>query len=287
MKPETTRHFFAIACGILVGTLLANSAASYFHLNVYLRITAAILGATISWPIVDFTGFKSGVAKAWNESIGWRPDKVFWSTMLAGTINGASFGCMFIELFAIALIFVTPTSESYMAQYGMVISSEISITCGSIIGFFCALVSHGSNAAMPEFPDCEGWPTTKGRMEESNRSFWYWAKLVNPISFNYCLIVGILKGIRAIPSVLVKIPSALQAIGQFLKLVLVNTQAQGKAPAAFVFAAIGALIGHFYIDSPIAMAVLIILGAGIGTIEYELATLIANRLKESESLNQG
>ena len=140
---------------------------------------------------------------------------------------------------------------------------------------------------MPEFPGFSGWPTTKSRMEESNRSFWYLAKLVNPVSFNYTLIVGILKGIRAIPSILVKIPSTLQTIGQFLKLVLVNTQAQGRAPAVFVFAAIGAVIGHFYVDSPLGMAVLIVLGAGIGTIEYELATLIANRLKESESLNQG
>lgn len=252
----------AVGLGALIGGLLSIEIATRFSLGGFLWIFGALIGGCVAYVTADFRHFCDGVSDAYNKTVSWRPNCLYWKTVaiyFAGT--SLAWFSFFFSLF-VFLCFVDDMMNKL--PYFVWVSVPMSALLGTII--------------TKVNTQRTGWMVGRRytcHMLEVQKSGYYLLTRYNPVSAPFVVFFYIIRVVylmvKAMPEFRIWAVKASRVLRSFLLVALKNVHSQKRA-VVFFDATAGAVIGYMLGSA--------LLGACIGAIAiYPLhRELIAVRL---------
>jgi uncharacterized protein YqgC (DUF456 family) len=241
MERQSWSVGFAAAVGALIGGLIAVDFAARIDAGAWLLVPGALLGACIAYVAVDFRHFMSGISRAWQRTINWRPDPQYLKMLVAAWFMMNAITLTLLSLI-ISLFLITGDSTEgikVLTTLGLVL--EIAMQTMGFLMF---------GALMSVIP--------KEKQEEQTRGLWRMAKYGNPIGLPFAIVFGVQWSIAALNAAWPKIIA-------YFREALYQVHSERRR-MAFSGALLGVVIGFFFGSAIIGA----LAGAIIGVVEHEL-----------------
>lgn len=298
MKKESWSIAFACALGAFIGALSALEIESYFAYGKYLWIFGALFGGLVAYLAVDFRQFctsiarsyrmsASNIARAWRPAIMWRPNKLYWKSLIATEFAFSAI------LTSLVLFFVAGgLVDEYLRLSDPAKGFMIFLRGITVIASF---VTVAIMAAAPWGLTKENW--SEGRrvgtssyeeyLVENTEDSWTIFKFGNPIVLPFLLLFVAVETAwealkwcwqnrvriaNAMISTANAVVTAACFVGSEVKLFVLRTFVyihSERRTICFVDAALGSLAGFFFGS----VAIGVVVGAMLGIINYELVSV--------------
>jgi hypothetical protein len=239
----SNRDFFstasAVGIGALVGGLLSIEIASRFALGNFLWLVVSlcsVLGGLVSYVIVEFKQFCSGISDAYKKTISWKPYTLYWKTLLI-LYAGVS---LMVYTMALTMAGVIVNLDGRMT-IDMVFVLEIPAVLAVLFGGFITFVLLSRREWMVG-------SRYRRHLFESQRQGYILLRYWNPVSAPFVVLFFLGKMVvlaaRSSPKLIPHVVAVSKTLRAFLVLALKNVHSQKRA-VAFIDATLGALIGYF------------------------------------------
>jgi hypothetical protein len=239
MKKESFSVFMACALGAFVGALSAMEIASAFAYGKYFWVLGALFGGVVAYIAADFKSIPAGVARAYRETIGFRPDFEGWKTL---ALTGAGVFTAACTIFGLAIL----VAAVFDAKLRSDLFSEgaLAVATAALLITIVFIVLEATKM------DTDGWYDA----EASRGVSLFLLKHVNPISATYWMLCGAWYLLRRVPA--------------FAKLTFVYVHSDLRT-LCFVDAALGAGCGYLFGSAILGALV----GGVLGVLNYELVSI--------------
>ncbi len=253
MNRERVSHALAICCGILIGSLTAQSIAHYFEHGKYFWFFGALFGGAIAYIGVDvrktITGTMLAFKQSWQQFSDWQPDRRYWKTVAFVVVGNMSWITSVLILVFTGSNFLSPLSRLNCPEFFLASETYMFVLC-LLVGF-----GQANGTSLTRIHDHE---------------MWFAIKFLNPIMFIFTVLYTAYRVLRYIAE---RHKTIGHFFRRFIQLAFFYTHNERRTPS-LIFAAIGGTIG-FFVGYTLIVA---IAGAMIGVLEFELTKSIRERL---------
>lgn len=260
--------FVQVALGVIIGSFVAQEISVRFAYGAYFWSLGALLGGFVAYVSVDLRQILAGIAHSYRKTIGWRPNRPFWGAYLA-LLGGVeiAFWTFFGTLYYL-LIEKAKTTEPVVL---FVFVSALPFAFSLLI--LCLALPHSMNENLTD----EEYVLWLQQRRVAGLKMMLYA---NPIGALYCLLLGIVWTIVRIPRASLAIMAAVpllalrlgrgaRALWRFAAELFIYVHSERRT-RRFLYAAIGVMVGHFFVSAVIGSIVGAVAGGTLAVVSYTL-----------------
>lgn len=258
MKREWVSIGLACGVGALIGALTALELKGSVAPDAAAMI-GMIVGSLIGYITIDFQRFRAGVGHAYQETLAWRPDPLYWATWAYVTVSHLVMTATSLSYFVVAIVACMITYDSVSAHNTWLLVSFMLVVG---VPSFTA-ISMLMGIAIAGRPDSH---FTQLRTLVNQRAVC--RKMVrqwNPIMAPLTLVINIYRAAAWLASGVTKLVPICAEFA-WRSFIYVHSQ---RRTICFVDAGIGALVGFACGDALVGALV----GALLGIINYEVVAV--------------
>ncbi|MEK7612879.1 MAG: hypothetical protein AAB449_01900 [Patescibacteria group bacterium] len=251
-----------------------------FEYGAYLWGIGAFLGGLVAYVIVDFRRLRTGVNRAYHQSILWRPNSQYWKAVGVGQLaalaicTSGGFGFVVMsEVFSSVAPFadgeyllwikIPAGIVAALSFIGLIFSGGLAVLCP-------LLLSVGSIVANLRLNDTE--ENYAKHLQDSTAECWRIARELNPFTLVGTVVKTAPKIFASIPSWIMRVIrkgwDGVISVGRFIGYTFVYVHSE-RRKICFVNATLGATIGYSFGSASLGA----IAGAILGVISYQVVAV--------------